>query len=366
MEYAIALIMAAIGIFLNRKLTPQGRKVLMGVILAYVVCLLGFRYRVGMDTIGYMKTFSGEPDFDHLWSLRSLNLKHEPGYLLICAICKLFTGEFWPVQMILALITDTCIFIFLYRYCRNVFVGIFLFFMLQCLYFGTEVIRESAAISIFLVNLRNAERGRWLTYYLVSLLSVSFHYSAIITWFLPLARFIRPNIIFLILCVVILGVTPLVERLNQLLSIAAISERIDTYTRDVNSVNMNWRIGEFLKTGIPAIITLAACGISRMKVPFRHFILLQILLCCGAFAIPVIFQRLTNYTTLFVTVTLANYLVFDKARVWMRGLVLSFVLLTQSYYYISLSSAWFPYVSVFNPFNDPDREALYHKIWKPV
>lgn len=364
MEYLVALILAIVGIILNHRLTPRVRKVFLCVILLYVVCLLGFRYRVGMDTIGYMKTFSSEPDMEHLWSLKSLSLKHEPGYLFICAVSKLFSDEFWPVQMMLAAITDTCIFIFLYRNCRNVFTGVFLFLIMQFLYFGTEIIRESAAIGIFLVNLRNARRGDWVTYYLISLLSVAMHYSAIITWFLPLARFFKPNLLFLFLCVAILGVTPLVEKFNQLLSIAALSERIDTYTQDANAVNLNWRIGEFLKTGLPAIVAFVVCKWSHIRMRFQPFLLIQILLCCGAFAIPVIFQRLTSYTSLFVIATLANYLSWEKASIWLRSAVLGFIISTQLYYYHTLLPAWTPYVSIFNPYNSPEREALYHQIWK--
>lgn len=363
MEYLVAVILAIIGCCFNSRMTPPQRKILLGVILVYLIFILAFRYRVGMDTIGYMKTFVMTPDLDHFWSSKTLSHRHEPGYLLICAVSKLFTKDFWPVQLILAAITNTCIFIFLSRYCKNTFIGLLLFLWLQFLYFGTEVIRESAAVGIFLINIRNAEKGKWITYYLISLLSISLHYSAIITWFLPLARFIRPNILYVVLCITILGVTPLIERFNELLSISSISDRVSIYTSKINDVNLNWRLGEFLKTGVPAAVAFIMCRLSKIDMRFRHFILIQILLCCGAFAIPVIFQRFTNYTTLFVTVTLANYLSSEKIKIWLKSMVICIIILSQSYYYYTLYPAWFPYISIFNPHNDPHRESLYHHIW---
>ncbi len=182
MEYLVPFILATLGIIFNKKMPPAKQKTLMVIILVYIIILLGMRYRVGFDTIGYMKTYTKARSLDKFWTVKIFLERHEPGYLFICAICKSFTKEFWPVQVIMATITNGCIFIFLYRYCRNVFVGIMFYLILQWLYFSVEVMRESAAISIFLLNYRNFENKKWLKFYLISFLSISLHYSAIIIW----------------------------------------------------------------------------------------------------------------------------------------------------------------------------------------
>lgn len=364
MEYLFPVILALIGIGMNTRFSPAARKVYLLVILSYMVVLMGIRYRVGMDTIGYMKTFKDSFPLDKIFTVKVFTQRHEPGYLLLCAICKLFSKEFWPVQLIMNLITCGGIFIFLYRNCRNVFMGIFLFLILQWLYFSTEIMRESAAISIFLVNYRNMLEKRWLRYYLFSLLSISFHYSAILIWFLPLARFLKPNIFFFIFCIGILGITPLVEQFNKLLALGIISEKISIYIKEVDNVNMNWRISEMIKTGFPAILTFILYKYSHLKSRFQPFILLQIIFCCGAFAIPVIFQRFTNYTTLFVIAALANYLFIQYVNPILRITVIGVICLSQSIYYASLYPAWYPYVSINNPITIQERENLYRKIWK--
>ena len=364
MEYVVPVILAMLGIGLHSRLSRRGQKIFLCVILIYIVVLMGLRFRVGMDTLGYMQAFKTVVPIDKLFTMKIFAERHEPGYLLLCSICKCFSKEFWPVQLIMNLITTGGIFIFLYRNCRNVFMGIFLFLILQWLYFSTEIMRESAAISIFLVNFSNFQRKRWIRYYLFSLISISFHYSAILIWFLPFVKYLKPNLLFFLMCGGILAITPLVEKFNQLLSLGVITDKVSYYVKDVDSVNMNWRISEMIKTGIPAMLTLALYHFSRFRSQFRPLILLQIIFCCGAFAIPVIFQRFTNYTTLFVTAALANYLVNYRIKVPFRIAIIGLVCITQSIYYYSLYPTWFPYVSVLDPVVVHEREALFHRIWR--
>lgn len=351
--------MAAIGIVINKKMTPTPRKIYLGIILTYIVILLGLRYRVGIDTITYMNAFKHIKTLPAFWHSDIFGQKYEPGYLFVCSLCKTICKEFWFLQMVMATITNTCIFIFLYRNTKNVFAGLILYLFIQWLYFTTEIMRESAAIGIFLLNYRNLENRKWIAYYLISLLSISFHYSAIITWIFPLARFLKPNFYYILLCAGMLIITPLVELLSNLIAIDAISGRIIQYI-ELESLNLNWRIGELIRTALPAFTTLVAYHLSGKKTQASHMLLLQIMFSIGAFAIPLLFARFTNYTTLFVTISLANLLCSDTPRHWIKVLALSLVLLSQSYYYYSNKAIWFPYVSVFNPKTLRERE----QIWK--
>lgn len=360
MEYLIAFLLAGVGIFYNKKMPPMARKIYLGIILVYVILLLGFRYRVGVDTISYMMAYKRVKTLDHLWTLKLLTERYEPGYLFVCSFCKTFFGkEFWPLQMVMAAITNSCIFIFLYRYCRNVFVGITVYFLFHWLYFSTDIIRESAAIGIFLLNFRNLEKKRWISYYLLSLVSISFHYSALIIWFIPLAKFIKANYLYIILCIMALAITPIVEFLNTFLPANSISGRITQYLAISDSLNLNWRIGEMIRAAFPAIAVLIAFKIAKIKPPHNHMILLQILFCFGAFAIPIVFSRFANYTTMFVTVALANFICNGAAGRWLRIALCIFVLVTQSNYYYTMYHRWIPYVSIFNPRQIREREQTW-------
>ena len=364
MEYLIPLFLTIIGIFINSRLRSDVPKlIILGIIYIYMVLLMGFRYRVGMDTISYIDLYKDVPAIEEMGFGDFFNQPHEPAYILISSIVKSFTREFWPVQLIMSAIMTGCIFTFLYKRCANVFYGVFFFLLLQWLYFSTEIIRQSVAIGIFLLNWSNAEKKRWILYYLFSFLSISFHYSAVLIWVLPFVKFLKPNWFYIVLCVAILSITPLIETLNKLLFLGVMSDKVAIYVKDVDTVNMNWRIGEFIKTGLPAILAVCMYGISKLKLKVRPIVLLQILFCCGAFAIPVIFQRFTNYTTVFVTVALANYVSSREVRVMARVFVIGFICMTQSLYYYSMYPTWLPYESIFDPVKNREREEFYRVIW---
>ena len=364
MEYLIPLLLTIVGIIMNSRFRKEGPKlVILGLIFVYVVLLMGFRSRVGMDTISYMDIYKDVPALDDLTSNDLFGQAHEPAYVLISSVVKSFTNDYWPVQLIMSLIMTSCVFTFLYKRCTNVFWGVFFFLLLQWLYFSTEIIRQSVAIGIFLLNWSNAEKKRWVAYYLISLLCISFHYSAVLIWALPFVRWMKPNWFYVLLCIGILAITPLIETLNKLVFLGMMTKKVGFYVTDVDSVNMNWRIGEFIKTGLPALLAVCMYAYSKIKLNNRSVILLQFLFCCGAFAIPVIFQRFTNYTTVFVTVALANYVcrrdVGRMARVFMVG----FICMTQSIYYYSMYPTWIPYESIFDPVYNVERERFYRVIW---
>lgn len=358
--YLIPFAVAFTAAILNKRLTPALRKSILLIICVYIILIFGFRYKVGVDTISYMYGFRRIPTIDHLLSVREQTiLRYEPGFVLICSICKSITKEFWLLQIVMATITNSCVFIFLYRYCKNVFIGVLFYFVFLCPYFSTEIMRESAAIGIFLLNFKNLEEKKWFRYYLFSIFSILFHYSAVIVWFFPLAKILKPNLLFYSLCIIFLAITPLVERLNEILHIAAVYNKIDMYTSNANDLNFNWRMAEVIKSAFPAIATLIGYHISKSKPEFRHIILLQILLCMGAFAIPLIFSRFTNYTKMFVIIAAANLIIIPTLKKWIIIIYVSFMLLTQVQYYYTFYKIWIPYSSIFYPQENPDRMAIY-------
>lgn len=360
MVYLIAVTVAFIAAFLNDRMTPALRKSVLITLCVYIVLILGFRYKVGVDTISYMNSYRHIPPIEHFFSANTFErTRFEPGYLFICSLCKTFTNEFWPVQIIMAAITNGCVFIFLNRYCRNVFIGILFYFLFLWLYYSTEIMRESAAIGIFLLNYKNLEEKKWLKYYLFTIPSLLFHYSAIFIWFIPLARFLKPNWFFYVSCIIFIGITPLVERLNELLQIAAITGRIEQYTNGAQDLNLNWRLSELIKSALPAIATLIAYHMAKLKSQFRYLILLQVILCIGAFAVPLIFSRFANYTKIFIVVAAANVILVPTLRHWAKLLFISIMILSQAHYYYTFRAIWWPYESIFYPQTSVERNKIY-------
>lgn len=357
--------MALIGAFLNDKMSPSIRKGVLSILCIYIILIIGFRYKVGVDTISYMLSYKNIPPLDSITEKSFTATRFEPGFLLICSLCKSFTNDFWPVQMIMAAITNGCIFVFLHRYCKNVFIGLLLYFAFQFLYFSTEIMREGASLSIFLLNYKNLQEKKWVNYYLISILSVLFHYSAVIIWFFPFAKILKLNSYYCVICACVIGITPLVESLNNILHIASIYNRIELYTNAADELNINWRIAELIRTAFPAIATIIGYRIIKSKIEFSEMLLLQILLCMGAFAIPLIFSRFTNYTTMFVTVAAANLISSKSLQTRLKILFISFLILTQANNFYNNYNRWFPYVSIFYKEDLPIRQKIYRHFFMP-
>lgn len=358
MIYLAALLMALICAVYNRRFDSASRRLLYWGLCIFVILILGLRYRVGIDTLNYMLSYDKMPDWDTFKNLDISEQEREPGWLILSILCRTFTHEFWPLQFVMAAITNICTFIFIKRYCKNIFIGVFFYFLIVCLYFTTEIIRESAAIAIFLVNYENIEKKRWLKYYILSFLSIAFHYSAIIIWFFPFVKFLKFNVLYVCLCVFSFIITPYVEQLNALLTFTSITNRVEHYISYADSLNLNWRIAQLLTSALPPILCLI---INRKKniikdEYFKGILLLQILLCFAAFSIPMVFSRFTNYTILFYIVVLSNIITISRVSRMAKIGLLSIVLVLSAYNYSSKYNQWFPYSSVLNPTKSQDRE----------
>lgn len=223
-----------------------------------------------------------------------------------------------------------------------------------------EIMRESVAISIFLLNYRNLEKKNWVAYYLVSLLCMSFHYSLCHNMVFPFARFLKPNWSFIVFCIIAVAFTPIFDYLANTLSFLSFDYRIAYYLSNADDLNLNWKLAELFRAGCPAIATVVLYRYIKKNMPLQNMVLLQILFCFGAFAIPIVFSRFANYTTLFVTVAIANFICSEKATRSLKTLLICFIIMTQGFYYYSMYPRWFPYVSVFNPKMIHERE----QIWK--
>lgn len=360
MEYLLIFIFIIICIYLNRKLTGNQRKFLLGAICAYLIVLMGFRYRVGIDTINYSYIFENTIPVSELFDIDLTATRIEPAYLIITSIIREYTNEFWPVQIIMAAITNICVFIFIYRYCKNPFVGIFLYSIMAFFYFTTEILRESAAVGIFLLNYENFKQRKWGKYYLLSFLSIAFHYSAFIIWVFPFIRKLKLNLWFIILCAVFIFITPFIESFNRLLEFTSVTNRLNNYI-DGNGLNMNWRISQIIKNAIPAIIGLIIYKYKKETEWERPFILMQILFTIGTFAIPIVFQRFINYTLIFTIVFLANLLSSHRLSLITRQCLLIVILLSQSIYWSGMYAGWIPYVSIFEEVKIPEREEIWEQ-----
>lgn len=167
----------------------QGRMVWIIVIWLLFVLIAGLRYRIGTDSIRY-ETFYGElPGLDNLRTQDFTHTKYArfgPGYIFLNSVVKTFSDDFMIFQFVHALIVCSAVVYFLYKNARSVFFALAMFFVFQYLNLLTEVLRESLAVSVFLLAWPFFRDGKWIQWYLMSLLALTFHISAAMMFVLPL------------------------------------------------------------------------------------------------------------------------------------------------------------------------------------
>lgn len=165
-------------------------KYLLHIICGYFILLSGLSYRMGLDIVNfYVDEFNNYPtlsgiSFDFLFETP----KRQPGWLLFASICKSVIPSFNFMKTVIAAILNISMFLAIKRHTKYVYTGVLLYFVLLYMYFNFEILRESLAISFFLMSTPYYEANRWKKYYIFILIAILFHESATFLIFLPLIK----------------------------------------------------------------------------------------------------------------------------------------------------------------------------------
>lgn len=270
-----------------------------------LILVAGLRYRVGLDTNAYMRSFN-QPYYPNLDQFSWFaDYGSDIGWVFINAIAKSVGCGFYTVQIIQALIVNVTVFWFIRKYSPKPFLGILLFFMFQWWNYCFEAMRESIAIAFYLFALDALITHNSLKrYYLRIWPAALVHTFGFVTFIFPLIRYIKVNKYLPFIAVAFLGVFFFIgDIINDLLQSMQMMEGMaadkamehlssDTYGESSLSivgillllmsrvVPMLWIIivlqkddRESSKTFIPYLICYILVVLLRLKVPifFRFY-----------------------------------------------------------------------------------------------
>ena len=155
MIYLIVLIILLFfAIIYDFGTADSGRDISYYLILVGLICLSGFRYKVGGDTFMYMEEFPNLPDLSGLSNYETGVNKRQPLWILFAAISKSISQEFYVLQIFHAIIVNTLIFRFIKENTKYIFTAVLFYFIGYYCYFNFEILRESLAISLFLFSIK--------------------------------------------------------------------------------------------------------------------------------------------------------------------------------------------------------------------
>lgn len=214
----------------NHNLTDRRKKryILIAFTCLTVIAMLR-SYNVGRDLQDhYYKTFMRVVNID--WK-NLFDLGYENGYLVFYKIISMFTDNGQWMIAIHSLFVIGITGWFIYRNSDNVVISTFLFITTNTWFMYMTMMRQSMAVCIVLIGLevwKNKKLGpkRYIIYYLIVLLALQFHSSAIIAVFIPFFDFLqfkRKHIFFSIIAM--LGAFVLYNQIFSALSILSVGKR---------------------------------------------------------------------------------------------------------------------------------------------
>lgn len=352
------------------KRKKRFRKLYYLLIYIFVISLIGFRYRVGIDTLNYMLSYKQIPTLSSFSFTDFLSFNYQPFYLILCIIARSISPDFFIIQLFHTIILNFCVFHFIKNNSNYPFWGLFFYLIMYFFYFNTEIMRESLAIAVFLLNYPNLKNKKWGRYYFLAFISIMFHISALILLFIPLTYKIKMGktfLFFLLLFLVCLySIQPYLDLLN---SFGKIGDKVSAYIyfSENNDRSFLWVFFLFMQCALlPLAITLYLKYILKKEIIFENLICMQIILGIGVMIYEIIFSRFTNYFmpfySLLVAETLGSYFQQNKLTKLGCVFILCGIMMTYGYDFWSHKKYkfWIPYNSVFSEKKDTERE----KIWQ--
>jgi len=386
--FSIALLLGWFSFYFDFLKNRTGRRFFYILSWAVLVLLAGLRYKVGGDTYNYIYEFNNFDSFFKTF-LTPTNTFHErqPGWYFIVATSKLINSDFTTLQIILALIVNTTFFWFIKRRTPYHFTGVFIYYLFFYCYLNFEILRESLAVCVFMLSFESLLRRRYKIYYIYVALALLFHISAIFLIVLPLLFRIATTIflkhngkilllkILLIASIIFIAGFLLNSYLQKLLPIFISNDLLQSKIVQYNDY-------DFTLFGILSslfyYVAIPLFFIYKLKHQYRIQQLLSMMVIYVFIGASItfysIFFRFLNYLIPLYILVISEYLLFlykhnfnfkiNLGKVFF-AFIFIFIIFTNRYFAkvkdmpsVRWYSHWFPYHSIFDKVEDPNRKKL--------
>lgn len=345
--YIVYIIMTLVlSIIFDSQEDSRTKRIWYGITCIFLILLSGLRNGVGGDTQCYMIDFEYVPNIaSDYWEYIQENItlhSYMPSWSILNILCKRYFDSFYAVQLIEAIIVNTCIFYIFHKYTRRIFLCAFLLgFTGYFFIFNTEVMREAIAISIVSVGMYKYLNGQKLFFYATVLIGLTFHISVLIALLFPFMRVIK-NISFVMLiiafgCSFILWLTSsfiMLYVLNHISGDYALVGKVISYGDQMSN------IFGFLESALRYLVAQAAILYFAQFSPTKteqleshysqyvgFFLIIAIFVC----AIPG-FYRFLNYTAIISIILVAEFVGSWKSQLTNLAITKCVVLLIFSFY----------------------------------
>lgn len=366
--------------------------------LILLILVAGLRWRVGSDTVVYVWEFYNDyPDLFHLKASSFSSIGRMPLWVLMNSLCKTLWNDFLLLQFIIAFISISINGYFIKKTCNSL-----RFFVLLCYFIGVytnmhmEMLRESLAMSMFLLAILAFNNNNRTQTILYAVLALMFHIYAIVPiflfisfyFFMPSKRWVQFIFLTSVFCISVAFPGYLTSTIE---SYAFLLDNFDTsLSSSVVYYATNDRYGQTAKSFFQYISIILQCSTYIfMYLKFRknystHILLkskifevgilifLTLLLCKFSFSILYRFESsyfyfFGCYLAVAFTKLLLQRIVKSQRLVAYLVLIAVPVLFAFNTYYAVIPNfgsirryvRYYPYSSIFDKTLDSKREVIY-------
>ncbi len=184
MPYLLTILILIVSILLfDFQKVRKGRGYVLALAWIMLTLTSGLAYHLGVDVNQRVWLFYNVSEYP----VNELgNLREDIGYVIYTYILSHCFHGYVVLQLLTSAFITTAVMLFLKRYSRHFFTALLIYYVFSYIHLNMEVVKTSMAISIFLFAWRFMEERKYLKYYILVVLAASFHFSAIITWIIPL------------------------------------------------------------------------------------------------------------------------------------------------------------------------------------
>ena len=370
MEYIILLLVLLFGAFYLEKGKGALSKRWFYLEWLLIVLIFGLRYKVGGDSIHYEASYLDNPPLSKfIFYDPSVTERYAPLWRLFVSICRSISDEFLFFQIVHAIFFNSCIFYFFKKHTDEYYLAILLYSVCYIFVYNTETLRASLAIGVFLLSFDYIKNKQWFKYILSCLIAYLFHYEAVIMLVFPMFTFFEKcKIDWTIVMVTILLSYSLITIVDLYPILSDISNTNSTmktyyeyYSYAANSVyNLNAVIYDFLVKVAPLILLLFFTkDNSSNKLYFVMLIFFQI--------VSIRYSVFTSRMVYFIAPVAIVYISKMSEDLPAKKNV-PFICTVTFFVVTTIISHWYlfpfvyPYSSIINPVEYPEREYLLEYI----
>lgn len=132
------------------------------------------RYNVGIDNEGYLMQFNAINQFSDSF------VYYEPGYGILCYLCKVCFNDYQVLLFITATLTGGLIWHSIYKYSNNLILCIIGIIAVNMYFMSYTVIRQFIAIAILTTSFQSIKERKLFRFIIINLLAIGFHYTAVV------------------------------------------------------------------------------------------------------------------------------------------------------------------------------------------